>query len=74
MIGYSWHLNVLETLPVGDYTYITENLNGYRIPRLGGDWHYGSFAGGFFWYLLSGVGYRNRAIGGRLVYVPTVTV
>ena len=25
-----------SSLPVGDYTYITVNLNGYRIARLGG--------------------------------------
>lgn len=63
-----------SSLPVGDYTYITENLNGYRVPRLGGSWNYGSNAGGFCWGLNSGVGSRYRDIGGRLVYVPTVTV
>ena len=63
-----------SSLPVGDYTYITENLNGYRIAPLGGNWAYGSDAGGFYWYLSSGVGLRTRYIGGRLVYVPTVTV
>ncbi len=60
-----------SSLPVGDYTYITINLNGYRIARLGGNWNDGGSAGGFYWYLYSGVGYRNRAVGGRLVYIPT---
>lgn len=60
-----------SSLPVGDYTYITVNLNGYRIPRLGGSWAYGGDAGGFYWYLNSGVGDRGRNIGGRLVYIPT---
>ena len=60
-----------SSLPVGDYTYITVNLNGYRIPLLGGSWGYGGSAGGFYWYLSSGVGFRGRAIGGRLVYIPT---
>ena len=60
-----------SSLPVGDYTYITVNLNGYRIAQLGGNWHYGGYAGGFFWYLYNGVGYRYRNIGGRLVYIPT---
>lgn len=60
-----------SSLPVGDYTYITVNLNGYRIARLGGSWDYGSGAGGFCWALDSGVGYRARSIGGRLVYIPT---
>lgn len=58
-------------LPVGDYTYITVNLNGYRIARLGGRWDGGGIAGGFFWYLNNGVGDRYRAVGGRLVYIPT---
>lgn len=60
-----------SSLPVGDYTYITVNLNGYRIALLGGTWSYGGNAGGFFWSLHSSVGYRIRSIGGRLVYIPT---
>lgn len=60
-----------SSLPVGDYTYITVNLNGYRIARLGGYWTYGGYAGGFCWNLNSGVGDRYRNVGGRLVYIPT---
>ena len=60
-----------SSLPVGDYTYITVNLNGYRIAQLGGRWNGGGNAGGFCWYLTDGVGYRGRSIGGRLVYIPT---
>lgn len=60
-----------SSLPVGDYTYITENLNGYRVAQLGGGWGSWEYAGGFFWNLSSGVGHRNRYVGGRLVYIPT---
>lgn len=60
-----------SSLPVGDYTYITVNLNGYRIARLGGGWDYWDSAGGFYWDLYYGVGARVRNIGGRLVYIPT---
>lgn len=60
-----------SSLPVGDYTYITVNLNGYRIARLGGPWADGGYAGGFCWRLVDGVGGRARSIGGRLVYIPT---
>lgn len=60
-----------SSLPVGDYTYITVNLNGYRITLLGGGWSNGGGAGGFYWVLHNGVGYRTRCIGGRLVYIPT---
>lgn len=60
-----------SSLPVGDYTYITVNLNGYRIALLGGYWGNGGSAGGFCWALSNGVGYRYRDVGGRLVYIPT---
>lgn len=60
-----------SSLPVGDYTYVTVNLNGYRIARLGGSWGNGGGAGGFCWDLGNGVGHRYRNIGGRLVYIPT---
>lgn len=60
-----------SSLPVGDYTYITVNLNGYRIALLGGCWGDGGSAGGFYWALANGVGDRRRTIGGRLVYIPT---
>lgn len=76
---YDWLFMASEclgnsSLPVGDYTYISENLNGYRIAPLGGGWSNGSGAGGFYWDLHNGVGNRTRNVGGRLVYVPTVTV
>lgn len=60
-----------SSLPVGDYTYITVNLNGYRITLLGGPWNVGGIAGGFCWALSNGVGNRYRNFGGRLVYIPT---
>ena len=60
-----------SSLPVGDYTYITVNLNGYRIALLGSRWADGGYAGGFYWGLYSGVGVRGRTVGGRLVYIPT---
>lgn len=76
---YDWLFMASEclgnsSLPVGDYTYITENLNGYRIALLGGGWSNGSSAGSFYWSLTYDVGFRYRNVGGRLVYVPTVTV
>ena len=78
-MGYStkfdWLFIASETLgnsslPVGDYTYLTRNLNGYRIARLGSSWNAWSYAGAFFWALDSGVSTRARLIGGRLVYIP----
>lgn len=63
-----------SSLPVGDYYYQNNTWDGYRIARLGGRWSSGSDAGSFYWYLSNGVGDRSRDVGGRLVYVPTVTV
>ena len=63
-----------SSLPVSDYYYQNNTWDGYRIARLGGSWYDGSGAGGFYWYLNSGVGTRSRDLGGRRVYVPTVTV
>nr|UWD69884.1 MAG: hypothetical protein [Bacteriophage sp.] len=63
-----------SSLPVGDYYYQNNTWDGYRIALLGGYWLNGSSAGGFYWYLDYCVGVRLRGIGGRLVYVPTVTV
>ncbi|MBR5157791.1 MAG: hypothetical protein IKW59_08505 [Clostridia bacterium] len=62
-----------SSLPVGDYAYVTANLNGYRIALLGGIWNHGGSAGAFFWLVNNGVGVRYRFIGGRLVYVPTAS-
>lgn len=63
-----------SSLPVGDYYYQNNTWDGYRIALLGGAWNDGSAAGGFYWTLNYGVGARYRTVGGRLVYVPTVTV
>ena len=76
---YDWLLMPSEiggtsALPVGDYTYITPNLNGYRIALLGGYWSSGGGAGASYWYCSYGVGGRSRDIGGRLLYVPTAVI
>lgn len=60
-----------SALPVGDYLYKTSNLNGYRTCLLGGSWNYGAYAGGFFLHAHAGLGYRVRAIGSRLLYIPS---
>ena len=75
---YDWlflasECNGNSALPVGDYTWVTENLNGYRIALLGGRWSYGGASGAFYWDLDNGVSYRNRTIGGRLSYIPTMS-
>lgn len=58
--------------PVGDYSYIIQNLNDYKVAILGGDWNDVSVAGGFDWGCSSWAGYRYRDVGGRLVYIPNL--
>lgn len=76
--NYDWLFIPAETkgnssVPVGDYFYGNENLNGNRIVLQGGGWSSGLRAGAFGWDLTYGVGYRYRSYGGRLVYYPTAT-
>lgn len=59
-----------SSLPVGDYFW-NQNGTGWRVAQLGCRWHIGSDAGAFCWALNSAASYRSRAIGGRLVYVPS---
>ena len=56
-----------SNLPIGDYLYLTVNLNGYRIARLGSGWDFG-VAAGLCWALYGGVGSRYRGVSARLVF------
>lgn len=58
-----------STLPVGDYVW--NSHPGWRVALLGGKWDDGSSAGAFCWSLDSAASYRDRPVGGRLVYVPS---
>ena len=58
--------NGSDSLPVGDYTYIIKDLNGYCAGLIGGSWYDSSDAGCFYWYLLNSASRRYRTIGGRL--------
>lgn len=76
---YDWLLLPSEiggtsALPVGDFFYVTSDLNDYCIVLGGGSWNYGSFDGSFFGRCGYNVGSRNRSAGGRLLYVPTAKV
>lgn len=60
-----------SVLPVGDYLYVTPNLNSSRIVRFGGSWAVDACAGGFGVACNYGNNGQGRFIGGRLLYVPT---
>lgn len=76
---YDWLLLPSEiggtsALPVGDFFYVTSDLNDYCIVLGGGSWNYGSFDGSFFGRCGYNVGSRDGSAGGRLLYVPTAKV
>ena len=56
-------------LPVGDYCW--NGNTGWRVAILGAGWSYGLYAGAFCWSLNDASSGRSRAVGGRLVYVPS---
>lgn len=56
-------------LPVGDYCW--NGNTGWRVAMLGARWNDGLYAGAFCWGLHDASSSRGRAIGGRLVYVPS---
>lgn len=77
--NYDWLLMPSEiggtnALPVGDFLYATQNLNGYRATLLGDSWGTGNNSGVFCWHCTYGVSGRYRGFGGRLMYVPTAKV
>ena len=55
--------------PVGDCTYATKKLNGYRNAILGGCWYRSVNVGSFCWTMAYGVGSHGRDIGARLIYI-----
>ena len=59
-----------SSLPIGDYFYQDHASSGWRVSQLGGLWHIGSDAGGFYWGVFHSSAFRSRGIGGRLLYVP----
>ena len=76
---YDWLFVPSETtgtnsIPVGDSFWGESNMHDYLIALLGGHWDYGDVSGVFYWNCHYTPDYRNFAIGGRLLYVPTATV
>lgn len=63
-----------SALPVGDYTYVTANLNNSKITLMGGSMGSGNSAGAFYGNYGTNVGGHVRIVGGRLLYVPTAKV
>ena len=56
--------------PVGDYTWVNPDYNGWFIALLGGRWNNGLNCGLCYWNLNGTSSNRSRSIGSRLVYIP----
>lgn len=56
--------------PVGDYTWVNPDYNGWFISLLGGHWSDGLYCGLCCWSLSDASSYRTRSVGSRLVYIP----
>lgn len=56
--------------PVGDYTWVNPDYNGWFIALLGGNWYHGLYCGLCCWHLFDASSGRGRGIGSRLVYIP----
>jgi len=59
-----------SSLPVGDYL-MTPLFGSLYLPLLGGFWNDGTRCGPFSWDLMYDVGYKNKRLGSRLIYLPT---
>ncbi len=57
-------------LPIGDYNYISANLDRYRIALFGSPWYFGANAGGFCWRMDAAVLGQYRNVSGRLEFAP----
>mgnify|MGYP001050666921 FL=1 len=56
--------------PVGDYTWVNPDYNGWFIALLGGHWDDGLSCGLCCWLLSYASSSRARFVGSRLVYIP----
>lgn len=56
--------------PVGDYTWVNPDYNGWLMALLGGYWCDGLYCGLCCWLLNSASSNRYRNVGSRLVYIP----
>lgn len=56
--------------PVGDYTWVNPDYNGWLVALLGGFWSDGLSCGLCCWYLYIASSTRGRGFGSRLVYIP----
>lgn len=57
------------SMPVGDQTFVTSNVNVYRIDAFGGYFGGSVYCGGYYHYFQLGSTTRSHQFGGRLTYI-----
>ena len=60
-----------SSLPIGDYYYVTPNLNGTNECMIGGKASSQDVAGPFAYYAASAAGRTEKSVNARIMYVPT---
>lgn len=78
--AFDWLILASETQEMhdgstGDYEYVTPGLDGFRLIRMGGDWHYEDKTGLFTMQChlkskFTPETFTSRGVGGRLIHVP----
>lgn len=66
--------NANTAVPVGDYYWNNTGSDGWMVAILGAGWDDGLYAGGFYWTVSNAPSNRRRFIGGRLAYVPKLSI
>lgn len=57
--------------PIGDYIWVTQNINKVCSLSFGGDWLFGQKNGMFFYAADRDINYSAATFGARLVFMPT---
>lgn len=65
--------NANSSLPVGDYLWITTNLNNINIVVFGGNWAFKEYNGMFYYGFDKTKNHSNRTFNARLIFVPQIT-
>ena len=74
---YDWVIMPAEAsgansaMPVGDYVWVTSNLNEVHCVAIGGNWLFGQKNGMFYYAADKNLNYSAATFGTRLMFIPT---
>lgn len=70
--SYSSSISANSALPIGDYCYISKNLNGTNTLLAGGKMGLGNLIGAFSYYAALGLNETAKSINARIMFTPTI--